>query len=284
MTSQRFRSAHGSSREEDRRVARRLRSGDVPWLKAIRPNITGAATLINISRTGVLFDTHERLAPGRRTTVAAATQDDRLERLAGMVVRTSVVSIAGGAGLLYRAALEFESAFPWELAEPEPEAEPLPERAAADLLLSADLEAAQPEQPEDAQLASPVDGLFSSDSGSHVVSVTNLTEMGCVVRTTELVKPGGFVSLALLFSDSSRPMLTGRVTSVTSDGRCLVRFVNLAATERNTLRMELRRHALRTGRALGPRGDAKGGQHRTSGASMRVSVAGQFQAVHAAQW
>ncbi len=263
-------------------MAPRLRSADVPWLKAIRPNMTGAATLLNISRTGVLFDTHERLAPGRRTTLAAAAHDDRLERLPAMVLRTYVVSITGTAGLLYRTALEFESAFPWELAEPEAEAVPLMEPTAADLLSSAAPGAAQPELP--AELASPVDGLFSSDSGSHMVSVTNLTEMGCVVRTTEPVKPGGFVSLALLFSDSSGPMLTGRVTSVTSDGRCLVRFMNLAASERNTLRMELRRHALRTGRALAPRGDSKGGQPRTGGMSMGVSVAGQFHTVHAAQW
>lgn len=283
MSSHHFRSATGRSREEDRRIAPRLTSADVPWLTAIRPNITGSATLVNISKTGVLFDTRERLAPGRRTTFAAA-QDERLEKLPAMVVRTYVVSISGGSGILYRTALEFEAAFPWELAVPEPEAEPFSEELGSELLVNPAQDGAAPDSADTAPLTTPVDALFSSDSGSRLVSVTNLTEMGCVVKTTEPVKPGGFVSVALMFSEASRPMLTGRVTSVTNDGRCLVRFMNLAASERNTLRMELRRHALRTGRALGPRADAKGGQQRIGGASMGVRVNGQLHTVHAAQW
>lgn len=284
MSSHHSRSASAGTLVDERRVAPRLTSAHVPWLTAIRPNITGSATLLNISRTGVLFDTHERLAPGRRTTVAASAQDDRVERLPAMVIRTYVVSITGGKGLLYRTALEFDNAFPWELAVPEPEVAPFTEPESPDMALSPDLHGEADGAPAGAPLEGPVDALFSSDTGSHLVSVSNLTEAGCVVRTTAPVKPGGFISVALMFSEASRPMLTGRVTSVTNDGRCLVRFMNLAASERNTLRMELRRHALRTGRPLGPRADARGGQQRVGGGSTGVRVNGQLHTVHAAQW
>ncbi|MGE3956050.1 MAG: PilZ domain-containing protein [Vicinamibacterales bacterium] len=262
---------------EERRLAPRIVPADVPWLTAIKPNITGTATLVNISKTGVLIDTRDRLSPGRRTTLVAAMDDQKTEKLPAVVVRTYVVSITSS-GLLYRTALEFDQELPWELASPETS-----EAALGEVLLPENLRDAPVASTEEVMLAGPVDALFTTDSTSQLVSVTNLTETGCIVRTNEAVKPGGWVSVAVLFSDANRPMLTGRVSEVAGDGRCMVKFHNVAPTERAALKTELRRQSQRQGRTVG--GEPKGGGQLAAGdATMGLKVSGQLYTVHSAQW
>ena len=224
----------------ERRLAPRLAQADVPWLRALKPNVIGSARLLNISNTGVLLDTSDRLLPGRRATVVALADDERMERLNGIVVRTHVVSIGKGTGLVYRTALEFEKAFPWELGSPATAAAideaPKVETTSAEAMIADLTSEADKSSEGGGALEGPIEGLLSTDAGSQFVPVTNLTETGCIVKTGEPVKPGDWISIAVLFSQSKRPLLAGRVTSITGDGRCLMRFVNLAASEREVLR------------------------------------------------
>ncbi|MFN8064137.1 MAG: PilZ domain-containing protein [Vicinamibacterales bacterium] len=284
MTSHRSPAERARAILDERRVAPRLAPTAVPWITALRPNHAGSARMLNISKTGVLFDTRERLPPGRRATLIALTDDERSEKLPGLVVRSQVVAITPAAGLLYRTALAFDGDFPWELAIPEEVREPgqveadrvvLPQEAPIDQPATA---------AGDVALEGPVDALFSTDRGSQVVAVTNLTETGCIVRTTELTKPGGWISLSILFSQSAKPLLTGRVTSITSDGRCLVRFMNLAAQDRHVLRMELRRQAVMRGRgAAAPHGTGQNAR-MSHGSSFGLTVSAQLVTGHAAEW
>lgn len=265
---------------DERRGAPRLMGAHVPWIRSIKPNVSGSAVLLNISQTGVLVDTRDRLAPGRRTTVVAA-DDQRTERLNALVVRTFVVSIAESTGVVYRSALEFEREFPWALDAPDEAPAETAESSDARVVLAQSIPGGEVTRPSELMLAGPVEAFLSSDGSSQVVSLTALTETGCVVHASEPVKAGAWVSIAVLFTDAQLPLLTGRTTHVGPDGSAVVRFVNLAANERLALRAELRRVAVdERGLNVSAMGGVSAGEPVAAGTLGRQRMA----TVHAAQW
>ena len=93
--------------DADRRIARRLRAEDVPWIVSVKPNLGESAKLIDISRSGLLMETRHRFLPGRKCMILVGMSEGRTERLEGEVVRSHLSVISGGP--LYRIGFTFSS-------------------------------------------------------------------------------------------------------------------------------------------------------------------------------
>jgi hypothetical protein len=101
-------------RDDERRLAPRLRPDDVPWIREVKPICGGSALLLNISVTGVLLETSARLLPGRRTTVVIINDADQKVRAEGHVTRSELVAIGKAGELIYQTAVAFREQLPAE--------------------------------------------------------------------------------------------------------------------------------------------------------------------------
>ena len=210
-----------STRSDERREAARVDAKDVPWIVAVRPNLGDVARLIDISRTGLLLDTRDRLLPGRKSIILLDLPGDRTERVHGRVVRSNLVGISPDEAPIYRAALNFTKELDASLFE-------LPGGARETDLRQVD------------RLDGPIDGLWSTESGSGVTTITNLTETGCVARLTDPIVAGTQAMLTVFFSAVRRLLLAGQIVSVLPEGGCVLRFERLTKEQRRALRVELR--------------------------------------------
>jgi hypothetical protein len=98
-------SSHHHHVHEERRRTKRQQPDELPWIKEI--SITGRrGQLLNLSNSGVYFETGARLLPGRKTFVLLTTERDTRERLQGVIVRSELVRFDAGEAV-YRSAVEF---------------------------------------------------------------------------------------------------------------------------------------------------------------------------------
>lgn len=237
--------------DADRRIARRLRAEDVPWIVSVKPNLGESAKLIDISRTGLLMETRHRFLPGRKCMILVGMSEGRTERLEGEVVRSHLSVISGGP--LYRIGFTFSRQQDALLINPNGSAMVEPPAAEAP--------AVKPPVAEEASLNDVVafpqgphsdeifEGLWTTDSASSLVTITNLSEMGCLVRTDDAVSAGQWASVTVFFSAARRQLLTGQVAGTSPEG-CVLRFERLTAEQRRALRVEV--FTSRAGRSSQP--------------------------------
>ncbi len=90
---------------EERRVALRKGRGDVPWLSRIKSSWGQELQLVNISSTGVLVETAEKLVPGSTTELYLSGPETNLV-VPVRVIRSDVARI-DGLGVRYLAAAAF---------------------------------------------------------------------------------------------------------------------------------------------------------------------------------
>jgi hypothetical protein len=209
----------------------------VPWITSVKPNFGDAATLIDISKTGVLIETTTRLLPGRRNTLVLSGPDNQPQRIDGKVVRTQLVRITPNDGPLYRTALTFTKGFELNLpGAPDATAhQDTGHDNAANALVAPD--------PSHPHLEGPFDALLVGDTGSDVVEVSNITETGCFVEIHTPVALDDVVSISVQFSDVHHIMLAGTIASIRPDRGCTLRFTNLTPEQRRALRVEIRASA-----------------------------------------
>ena len=213
----------------ERRTAPRLGADDVPWITTVKPSLGESATLVDISRTGLLIETPDRLLPGQRKAVILGLAAGPAERVEGTVVHANLVTISK-AGLLYRTGFRFSE----ELAE-------YLLRPPQTLSETPDSTPDRPASPDwSARLEGPLDGLWSTGGEWSLTTVTALTETGCQVHLVDPVEVGTSVALTVFFTMFRRLMLAGQVVERLAEGGCLVRFTKLSAEQRRSLRVELR--------------------------------------------
>jgi len=205
--------------DDDRRVSPRLTAQDVPWIREVKPNTGDSARLLNISRTGVLIETTARLQPGRRSTIVIVNDSDQKERAEARVIRTELVAIGKDGALIYRPAMAFTT----ELDLRAPDALPA---AAADACVQS-------------QLEGPLLALWATSSGSRQVQVTHVTTSACYVLTPGAGVVGEWASVSVFFSPVRSLTLQGQVAAVEPDRGCLLRFHQLDAATRRSLRVEI---------------------------------------------
>jgi CheY-like chemotaxis protein len=92
----------------ERSRADRITASELPRLSAVRLPWGAEATLLNLSRTGVLFETFSKLTPGSSAAIKLCAQDSTVV-VPARFVRSEVVTV-DGRGVRYRAAAMFESA------------------------------------------------------------------------------------------------------------------------------------------------------------------------------
>lgn len=209
---------------EDRRIARRLKPHEVPWIREVKPISGDTARLLNISKTGLLLETTARLQPGRRSTVVIVDGGDRKERAEGHVIRTELVSIGPSGELIYRTAMTFVDELNLRL--PEPVEQPADERVT--------------ESPADLKVEGPLHGLWATASGSQRVSVTHVSQTACYIQAIDSAKVDEWASVTVFFSPMRSLTLTGKVVAVEENSGCLLRFENLSADVKRALRVEIR--------------------------------------------
>lgn len=196
---------------------------EVPWIREVKPITGDTARLLNISRTGVLFETTARLQPGRRSTIVIVNADDEKERAEGQVIRTELVSIGPKGELIYRTAMAFTQELDLRLPQPAPSAV---HESVAEAFAHPELEG-------------PIPGLWATATGSARVTVSHLTPVSCYAQPTSNVAIDEWVSVTVCFSPVRSLTLAGRVAAVEPHG-CLLRFENLSADTRRALRVEIR--------------------------------------------
>lgn len=252
MSQRSVKGVHASSPgPDDQRNAPRLEASEVPWVESLKLTLDDTSKLINISKTGALVDTRARILPSRRTTVTINTAENPGQRVQAVVVRSHLVAVVPGTGPLYRTALKFEGEVAWSPPVQAPSPPALAERESSlESIAAATSLGTELELHEGPHLDGPLEGLFSTEAGSHVVSVSQLTESGCTIRTTCPVEIGDWVSVSVFFSDVRRLLLTGSVMSLEGGTACQLRFANLAVEDRRALRVELRGHSVRPGQGV----------------------------------
>jgi hypothetical protein len=113
------------------RPARRYAAHSFPEIQGIRLVPPGAAaTLVNLSATGVLVECESRLLPGKVVTVEIAGTFSPAS-IEGRVIRCEVIGIATNGSLGYRIGLAFST----RIALPKPAEEETDVRAAAPVAL-----------------------------------------------------------------------------------------------------------------------------------------------------
>ena len=93
--------------ETDRRLTRRRGADEIRWLKVTRVRPGRVATLINWSSEGLLIETTTRLVPETIVVVQLIGERKRIVA-SGRVLRSSVASISGMAGMRYHGAVRFD--------------------------------------------------------------------------------------------------------------------------------------------------------------------------------
>jgi len=231
--------------DADRRIARRLRAEDVPWIVSVKPNLGESAKLIDISRSGLLMETRHRFLPGRKCMILVGMSEGRTERLEGEVVRSHLSVISGGP--LYRIGFTFSSHQDALLINPDgsPAVEPPAVKPPAAEEPLNDV-VTFPQGPHSDEI---FEGLWTTESASSLVTITNLSEMGCLVRTDDAVSAGQWASVTIFFSAARRQLLTGQVAGTSPEG-CVLRFERLTAEQRRALRVEV--FTSRAGRSSQP--------------------------------
>jgi hypothetical protein len=221
----------------DRRASKRFSAEEVPWITLVKANLGETARLVDISRTGILIDTHARLQPGRKNILLLGTESEQ-KRIESLVVRTQLIGLVPKAGPLYRAALTFTKDL--ELTLPDVAA-PTAEAARPEAAPVAPSSSEAAVDGAGRQLSGPFDALWATESGAGVVTVSSITETGCLVEGPALAAPGESASLSVFFSVARRSLLTGKVTHMVGDHACAFQFGKLSAEERRALRVEIRR-------------------------------------------
>ena len=217
----------------ERRRGPRLRPADVPWITAVRLYPGEVVRLVDISTTGALIDTQVRLSPGHPSALLVSGADYP-DHIRGCVVRSQVVSVIGGEGLVYRAGLTFDQHVNLGLPDSRPVAPP-----------GGDGESdGKPVRDRRAhpRVRGPFDGLWTGTTGSHLVRIRNISEVGCWVDTLSPVATGDWVSATVFFSATRRAWVVGRVIAVEPQQGCVVRFLNMTAEHRQALRAEIQAH------------------------------------------
>jgi hypothetical protein len=217
----------------DRRGAPRLRAEDVPWIVTVRLRYGDAARLVDISRTGLLLETTERLRPGQKGVMTLGLAGNRSTHVDSHIVRSRLVALSSGAVPLYQAAVLFVNELESKLLAPT--GAPVEDEGAAEggsTLWSR-------------RLDGPLDALWATERGSELARVTNLSETGCITHGPTTIGAGELAAVTIFFTPVRRLLLTGRVVSTRSDGGCDFRFEGLNAEQRRSLRVELTSHASR---------------------------------------
>ena len=120
---------------EDRRIARRRALGELPWLSKVKLGDDLDVSLINISTTGILFESGAKFSPG--TTARVQLSGDGANMLVPVRFIRSEIARIDALGVKYHAAAAFDKAI--DLGGPRQAAsEPsTPPEALAQLLASA---------------------------------------------------------------------------------------------------------------------------------------------------
>jgi hypothetical protein len=95
----------------NRREAARLTAQDNHGIVSIRIRPGHAASVVDVSASGVLIETAHRLLPGTAVDLHIEAGGDRASFRA-RVVRCAVVSVRA-AGIAYRGAVAFDRQLPW---------------------------------------------------------------------------------------------------------------------------------------------------------------------------
>jgi hypothetical protein len=247
MTDQSVRSEHQPLPENpaDRRKAPRLKAEDVPWIVTVRLGNGDAARLVDISRTGLLLETKERLRPGQKGTMTLGLAGGRSAHVQSLVVRSNLVAISHDAIPIYQAAILFARELESQLLAPGESrvaTEDAAEKGNGGLLSPL--------------LDGPFDALWATDCGSELVRVTSLRETGCIAHVPMPIDAGELTAVTIIFTSVRRLLLTGRVMERRSDGGYVVHFEGLGAEQRRVLRVELTSQAARWTPTTPPSGHA----------------------------
>src|SRR6185436_6996351 len=160
-----------------RRRAPRLRAEDVPWIVTVRVGYGNAGRLVDISRTGLLLETSDRLRPGQRGLMTFGLEGNRSEQVASHIVRSNLVALARDGKPLYRAAFLFEEELTSRLL--------VPASAPVDDTIGESSRVLRSRQ-----LNGPFDALWATEAGWEFARVTNLDEIGCLVHMPVTVAAG----------------------------------------------------------------------------------------------
>lgn len=214
----------------NRRVAPRIRAEDVPWIVTVRLGQGHSGRLVDISRTGMLLETNERLHPGHKRVMTLALEDNRSESIQAQVVRSHLVALSGDGKPIYQAAILFARELDPELLTP------------VRRLLEMDDAADAAPAPRADHLDGPFDALWATPRGPDMTRVTSLSETGCVVHLQVPGETDMPAAVTVIFTPFRRLLLTGRVVDARPDGGCVLRFEGLSPEHRRALRVELRSH------------------------------------------
>jgi hypothetical protein len=99
------------SQSQERRLSKRFASADDHGISSARVRPGHDASLVDVSSSGALIETHHRLLPGSSIELQLNGQQRRAS-MRGRVVRCAVVRLRAS-GVWYRGAIAFEQALPW---------------------------------------------------------------------------------------------------------------------------------------------------------------------------
>jgi len=136
---------------DERRIAERKTSADVPWLSAIKLAWGPEVALVNISTTGVLVETGSKFQPGSTADLHLSGPETNL--IVPVRFVRSAVSRIDGLGVKYHAAAAFENEI--ELVRPRrrSNAPATPPQALASLLATVLAESGDGPEPASARFA-----------------------------------------------------------------------------------------------------------------------------------
>jgi PilZ domain len=256
-----------SENPADRRRSPRLKAEDVPWIVTVRIGYgDDSARLVDISRTGLLLETRERLRPGQKGIMTLGLAGDQTARIDSHIVRSNLVALSPDAVPIYHAAILFSKELESKLLAPAP-VEPETDAETGSGLWSLHLDG-------------PFDALVATGRSSELARVTNLSETGCISHLPMPVEAGEVAAVTIIFTPVRRLLLAGRVTEVRSDGARVMRFEGLSPEQRRALRVELTSHAMKWTTSSQPSG--YGSLFSMTGGTIdaRVFTAG----LHASDW
>ena len=210
----------------DRRRAPRLKAEDVPWIVTVKLGQSDAARLVDISRTGLLLETKERLRPGQRGITTLGLTGNRSEQVPSHILRSHLIALTGEGVPVYHAALLFAKELESNLLVP----------------VGINHFDVGPSAQRSYQLDGPFDALWATERGSELARVTSLSETGCIVHLPVPSDGEAMAAVTVIFTPVRRLLLTGRVTGARSDGGRVMQFEGLHAEQSRALRIELTSH------------------------------------------
>ena len=215
----------------DRRQAPRLRAEDVPWIVTVKLGQGHAGRLVDISRTGILLETNERLRPGQNRVMTLGLKGNRSEQVQSHILRSHLIALSRNGGPVYQAALLFAQELESKLLTP----------VGTPVEVGDSAEAGSNTLPSH-QLDGPFDALWATERGSELARVVNLSESGCTVHLPAPSEAGTIAAVTIIFTAVRRLLLTGQVIGARPDGGSVMRFEGLNTEQRRALRIELTSH------------------------------------------